>query len=106
MCGTTAIDLYSFAVAKIASLPIYLMYTFMGASAHSMIKGKQGGVSLTDEANKLEENQYLIVAGLVLSVVMMSFITRKIKKELMKVRPLLAFVRIGITRDNIVYDVW
>ncbi len=93
MCGTTAIDLYSFAVAKIASLPLYLMYTFMGASAHSIIKGKKGGTndsnigkSLTDEANKLEENQFLIVSGLVLSVIMMTLITRKIKKELMKVR--------------------
>mmetsp|Transcript_3428 Transcript_3428/g.8155 ORF Transcript_3428/g.8155 Transcript_3428/m.8155 type:complete len:408 (-) Transcript_3428:370-1593(-) len=92
MCGTTAIDLYSFAVAKIASLPLYLMYTFMGASAHSIIKGKKGGTndsnigkSLTDEANKLEENQFLIVSGLVLSVIMMTLITRKIKKELMKI---------------------
>merc|ERR1711935_906700 len=64
----------------------------MGASAHSIIKGKKGGAndkdmgkSLTDEANKLEENQYLIVAGLVLSVVMISLITRKIKMELMKI---------------------
>ena len=86
MCGTTAMDLYSFAVAKIASLPIYLMYTFMGASAHSIIKGKKGAVSLSDEAGKLEENQYMIVGGLVLSVVMISLITRKIKMELMKVR--------------------
>jgi len=93
MCGTTAIDLYSFAVAKIASLPIYLMYTFMGASAHSIINGKKGGISLTDEANKLEENQYLVVAGLVLSVVMISLITRKIKKELMKVRFCIRSVR-------------
>lgn len=92
MCGTTAMDLYSFAVAKIASLPLYLMYTFMGASAHSFIKGKKGGInndlgkSLADEANKLEENQFVIVAGLLLSVIMISLITRKIKKELMKVR--------------------
>lgn len=92
MCGTTALDLYSFTVAKIASLPLYLMYTFMGASAHSIIKGKTGGIndnkigqSLTDQANKLEENQYLIVSGLLLSVVMISLITRKIKKELMKI---------------------
>jgi len=91
MCGTTAMDLYSFAVAKIASLPLYLMYTFMGASAHSFIKGKKGGInnnlgkSLADEANKLEENQFVIVAGLLLSVIMISLITRKIKKELMKI---------------------
>ena len=93
MCGTTAMDLYSFSVAKIASLPLYLMYTFMGASAHSFIKGGKGGnandslgKSLTNEANKLEENQVLIVSGLVLSLVMITLITGKIRKELMKVR--------------------
>ena len=31
-------SIYSFTVAKIASLPLYLIYTFMGASAHSFIK--------------------------------------------------------------------
>lgn len=91
MCGTTAMDLYSFAIAKIASLPLYLMYAFMGASAHSFIKGGKGGgddigKSLTDESNKLDENQFMIVSGLVLSIVMMTLITRTIKKELMKVR--------------------
>jgi len=92
MCGTTAMDLYSFSVAKIASLPLYLMYTFMGASAHSFIKGGKGGnandslgKSLTNEANKLEENQVLIVSGLVLSLVMITLITGKIRKELMKI---------------------
>jgi len=86
MCGTTAMDLYSFVVAKIASLPLYLMYTFMGASAHSFIKGnKASKISLTDEANKLEENRLLIVSGLALSVIMITLITRKIRKELMKI---------------------
>lgn len=88
-------DLYSFAVAKIASLPIYLMYTFMGASAHSFINAGKGGKdnndlgkSLAAEANKLEENQALILSGLFLSVVMITLISRKIKTELMKVRSL------------------
>mmetsp|Transcript_19373 Transcript_19373/g.39861 ORF Transcript_19373/g.39861 Transcript_19373/m.39861 type:complete len:390 (-) Transcript_19373:172-1341(-) len=90
MCGTTAMNLHSFVVAKIASLPLYLMYTFMGASAHSFIKGGKGGnsnlgKSLAEEANKLEENQYLILSGLILSAVMIGLITRKIKKELMKI---------------------
>lgn len=92
MCGTTAMKLHNFAVAKIASLPLYLMYTFMGASAHSFIKGGNGGKndgdlgkSLAEEANKLEENQYLILCGLILSAVMIALISRKIKKELMKI---------------------
>jgi len=92
MCGTTAMDIRSFALAKIASLPLYLMYTFMGASAHSFIKGGKGSrntsdisKSVSDEALELEENQILIVSGLVLSVVMMTLITRNIHKELMKI---------------------
>jgi uncharacterized membrane protein YdjX (TVP38/TMEM64 family) len=95
MCGTTAMDLSSFALAKIASLPLYLIYTFIGASAHSFIKSGggpgsgekdiDGGQSLSGEAKQLDENQYLIVSGLVLSLVMMTLITRNIRKELMKV---------------------
>jgi len=92
MCGTTAMDLRSFAFAKIASLPLYLMYTFMGASAHSFIKGGKGSKNTSDmsksvsnEALELEENQILIVSGLVLSIVMMTLITRNIHKELMKI---------------------
>ena len=96
MCGTTAIDLYSFAVAKIASLPLYLMYAFMGASAHSFIKGGKGSKNDNNDNNsdisnsvsdaKIEENQVLIVGGLFLSIIMMTLITRNIRMELMKVR--------------------
>jgi hypothetical protein len=100
MCGTTAMDLSSFALAKIFSLPLYLIYTFIGASAHSFIRSGAGsdkdsnnknnnnvGQSLlSNEARQLEENQFLIVSGLVLSVVMMMLITQHIRKELMKVR--------------------
>jgi hypothetical protein len=101
MCGTTAMDLSSFALAKIASLPLYLIYTFIGASAHSFIKSGSAGTSnetnkdsnvgggvqaLSGESPKIDENQYLIVSGLLLSLVMMTLITRNIRKELMKVR--------------------
>lgn len=90
-CGTTTMDVSSFALAKLASLPLYLLYTFIGASAHSFIqRGAAGsgtgiGQSVSQEAKKLEENQTLLIAGLVLSVVMMTLITRHIRKELMKV---------------------
>ena len=93
MCGTTSLKLFDFAAAKIASLPLYLIYTFIGASAHSFIKrggdnsesGGSIGASVADEAKKLEENQFLLVSGLVLSISMMTLITRYIRKELMKV---------------------
>eukprot|EP00957_Ditylum_brightwellii_P171679 13069924-Ditylum_brightwellii.AAC.1 len=91
MCDTTSMSVYSFALAKIASLPFYLIYTFMGALAHSFIKKGSNGkadessmISAEEEAKQLEENEFLIVAGIVLSLVMMSLITRHIKKELMK----------------------
>lgn len=83
-------NLSAFAAAKIFSLPLYLIYTFIGASAHSFIKkggggGDAGAVSI-DATKNLEENEYLIFSGILLSIVMMTLITRHIRKELMKVR--------------------
>ena len=86
MCGTTSMNIVSFAVAKIASAPLYLIYTFMGASAHSLIKhGGKGAADTLDETTQLEENKFHIIAGLLLSVIMMTLITKHIKKELMKI---------------------
>jgi uncharacterized membrane protein YdjX (TVP38/TMEM64 family) len=94
MCGTTSMHLSAFAMAKIFSLPLYLITTFIGASAHSFIKKRGGekddekdiGISVADQAKEFEENQVLIVSGIVLSMVMMALLTRYIRKELMKVR--------------------
>jgi uncharacterized membrane protein YdjX (TVP38/TMEM64 family) len=88
MCGTTSMSIYSFILAKGASLPLYLIYTFV--SAHSFIKkrggsGGSGGEKEEGTAKQLEENEFLIVSGILLSVVMMTLITRHIRKELMKV---------------------
>lgn len=90
MCGTTSMNIYSFAFAKIFALPLYLIYTFMGASAHSFVKGgaqaeSVSGISASDQAKKLHENHYLVISGLVLSIVMMTLISRHIRKELMKI---------------------
>jgi uncharacterized membrane protein YdjX (TVP38/TMEM64 family) len=89
-CGTTSMNVGSFALAKVASLPLYLLYTFIGASAHSFIKRDSDqsgsiGQSMSEEAKKLEENRSVLVAGLMLSIAMMTLITRHIRKELMKV---------------------
>mmetsp|Transcript_27931 Transcript_27931/g.67957 ORF Transcript_27931/g.67957 Transcript_27931/m.67957 type:complete len:339 (-) Transcript_27931:296-1312(-) len=89
MCGTTSMRLASFAAAKIASLPLYLLYTFIGASAHSFMKhgGTEGDnvTSALEGTKKIEENEGILVAGLVLSTVMMTLITRHIRKELMQI---------------------
>ncbi len=89
MCGTTSMNIYAFALAKIFALPLYLIYTFMGASAHSFVKrgtlDEAAGISATDQTKQLEDNQLLLISGLLLSIVMMGLITRYIRKELMKV---------------------
>jgi uncharacterized membrane protein YdjX (TVP38/TMEM64 family) len=100
MCGTTSMNVYAFAFAKIFALPLYLIYTFMGASAHSFVKhgggdDASGGLSASDQAKKLEGNQFLLVSGLVLSIVMMTLISRHIKKELMKVSEKLSGLPLG-----------
>jgi uncharacterized membrane protein YdjX (TVP38/TMEM64 family) len=94
MSGTTSMNIYSFAAAKVVALPLYLIYTFLGASAHSFIKkGAKGDNSkpefensAAEETQKLEDNETLIVGGIILSIIMMTLITRHIRKELMKVR--------------------
>eukprot|EP00934_Nitzschia_sp_Nitz4_P000496 Nitzschia sp. Nitz4//scaffold161_size51353//35345//36755//NITZ4_006954-RA/size51353-processed-gene-0.62-mRNA-1//1//CDS//3329537927//496//frame0 len=92
MCGTTSMNIYAFAAAKVFSLPLYLIYTFIGASAHSFLKrgqdnanAEQAPLDISEQAKQLEENESLIISGILLSVVMMTLLTRHIRKELMKI---------------------
>jgi hypothetical protein len=87
MCGTTSMALSSFALAKVASLPLMTLYVFIGASTGTLLSDPSGS-----EAKKIEENKSLIVMGIVLSAVMITGISRYIRKELDKVseRSLLA----------------
>jgi uncharacterized membrane protein YdjX (TVP38/TMEM64 family) len=98
MCGTTSMSVYSFTVAKLASFPLYLLYTFMGASAHTFVQkgsttadvvaGAGAEFSAEEEVKHLEGNEKIIIFGIVLSAFMMTLITRYIKKELMTVSSL------------------
>ena len=83
MCGTTSMALRSFVIAKIASLPLMLLYVFIGASTGALIS-KPG--SNAAQVKNIEENETLIISGIVLSFVMIGCITHYIKKELNKVR--------------------
>jgi uncharacterized membrane protein YdjX (TVP38/TMEM64 family) len=86
MCGTTSMALSSFLMAKIASLPLMLLYAFIGASAGALVgKGGKDGPA-GDELKDIEENRSLIVSGILLSFVMIACITHYIKKELNTVR--------------------
>lgn len=75
MCGSTSMALSSFVLAKVASLPLMLFYVYVGAAA---------GTLITD-TEALEHNSTVIIGGIVLSAVMISCISRYIRKELMKI---------------------
>ena len=86
MSGTTSMALSHFALAKIASLPIMMLYVFIGASAGALVAASsRDSGNLEENAHKLEENPVLILFGIVISVVMISTISVYIKKELFKV---------------------
>jgi hypothetical protein len=80
--------LSSFVTAKIASLPLMLLYAFIGASAGALIKSKSSSKDgpAKDEMKEIEGNRFLIVSGILMSFVMIACITHNIKKELNKVR--------------------
>ena len=75
-----------FALAKVASLPIMMLYVFIGASAGALVAASSRDAGhLEENAHKLEENPVLILSGVVISVVMISTISYTVKKELFKV---------------------
>ncbi len=66
-----------------------LLYVFIGASTGALIsdkKNKNQKGEDTDVAKQIEQNQTLIVSGILLSVIMIAGISYFIKKELYKVR--------------------
>lgn len=75
MCGSTSMALSSFVIAKIASLPLMLLYVFVGASAGTLIA----------DTKALENDSIFIVGGIILSLVMITGISHYIRKELMEV---------------------
>lgn len=75
MCGSTSMALSSFVLAKVASLPLMLLYVYIGAAAGTLIA----------DADAIEHNSTLILSGICLSAVMISFISHFIRKELMHI---------------------
>lgn len=79
MVGTTSMRLSSFAIAKVASLPLMILYVFIGASTGTLLSDPAGS------AKEIEENKTLIILGILLSAVMITGISHYIRKELDKV---------------------
>lgn len=72
--------LSSFVIAKVASFPLMFFYVFIGASTGALI-----GKDSAKEMKSIEENETLILIGIVLSLVMIISITHYIRKELNKI---------------------
>jgi uncharacterized membrane protein YdjX (TVP38/TMEM64 family) len=99
MCGATSMALSSFVLAKFASLPLMLLYCFIGASTGALIGKKEAVVkpaeaaavafsamdAQEDHMSEIENNHTLILSGIGLSFVMIAMITTYIRKELNKV---------------------
>jgi hypothetical protein len=75
MCGSTSMELSTFIIAKIASLPLMLFYVYIGAAAGTLIA----------DADAIEHNATLIISGIGLSTVTIACISNYIRKELMHV---------------------
>jgi uncharacterized membrane protein YdjX (TVP38/TMEM64 family) len=87
MSGTTSMQLSHFALAKIASLPIIMLYVFIGASAGALVAASsRDSGHLEENAKELEDNPAFLLFGIIMSAVMISTISVYIKKELFKVR--------------------
>jgi hypothetical protein len=92
MCGTTSMALSNFLMAKIASLPLMLLYAFIGASAGALVGKSDKDGPAGDELKDIEQNSTLIVSGILMSFVMIACITHYIKKELNTVRHVVVYV--------------
>jgi uncharacterized membrane protein YdjX (TVP38/TMEM64 family) len=96
MCGTTSMALSSFLTAKIASLPLKLLYAVIGGSAvgsaGAIVSNSSEVVAGGGELKDVQENRSLIVSGILFSFVMIAWITHYTKKELNKVRCVVVYV--------------
>jgi uncharacterized membrane protein YdjX (TVP38/TMEM64 family) len=81
MCGTTSLKLSHFVLAKIAALPLMMLYVLIGASTGTLISTSKNGESM-NQVKSIEENETLIISGILLSFASIAGITHYIKKEL------------------------
>jgi hypothetical protein len=83
--------LFKFAAAKIAAVPLMLMYVFIGAST-DMLVGTDGDATTVEGATTSkkisvddETHRKIVLMGICLSIVSMSLVSHFVKKELNKV---------------------
>jgi len=97
LCGTTSMPLIRFASAKIAALPLMLLYVLIGASTDTFFGvGADYGKAVEGDGEKMKKtvrkmgvdedtHRKLVLLGLCLSIVSMSLVSHFVKKELYKI---------------------
>lgn len=97
--GTTSMPVIEFAKAKIAALPLTMIYVFLGASAGTLMiheskisqrKYNSTWSKINDDHDLHGKDDFvftpkLILSGILLSIISTVFITIKMKKELKKI---------------------
>lgn len=101
--GTTSMPLISFAKAKIAALPLTVLYVYLGAATGTLVSESddhvEGGVT-SKGMKELKVDPKLICFGILCSIGSIALISIKMKQELQKVSKLLFYfdrVTIAIT---------
>ncbi len=99
--GTTSMPLISFAKAKIAALPLTVLYVYLGAATGTLVASTEedldstgGGEHLKNSnaisskggVGELKVDPKLIVFGILCSIGSIALISIKMKKELQKVK--------------------
>lgn len=99
MMGTTSMPLIDFAKAKIAALPMTVLYVYLGAATGTLMtqdesendnlnnidNGKSTGTVHKANMEEMALSPKFLAAGILLSIVIIAIISVKMKKELQKI---------------------
>ena len=106
MMGTTSMDLMDFALAKIAHAPITVLYIYLGAATGTLMledesssntgagtdtDGEHGGTVHKANMDEMSLSPQLAIGGILFSIMTITYISIKMKKELQKVSMAICF---------------
>jgi len=86
--GTTSMPLMSFAKAKIAALPLTVLYVYLGAATGTLVAEADENADpnqMSQGMGQLKVDPKLIVLGILCSIGSIALISIKMKAELQKV---------------------
>lgn len=83
--GLTSMQLSSFAIANVASIPLTVLYVFLGASAGKLLEkaNEKEIIDITDELEVRKDDLHarLFVLGICMSIFSIAIISRVVRKE-------------------------